>query len=118
MSLEFNDAQHNALDRAARRTEAQRLAPIMRRSLCDHIDDLSDAQLEDSIAAALDRSALWGVQTRTSSTDFVILWLMIGPEFDQQNGIKSFLTQQDASMDAKVTGLMTEFKWRLHVGED
>ncbi len=117
MSLEFDDAQHNALDRAARRTEAQRLLPIMRKSLAEHVDDLNDAQLEDRIAAALHRAAAWGVQTRSSATDFVILWLLVGPEFDRQAGIKPFLECQDASMDAKVTGLMAEFKWQLHTNE-
>ena len=117
MSLEFNDAQQNALDQAARRAEAQRLQPIMRKSLADHVDDLSETQLEDSIAAALHRAARWGVQTRTSATDFVILWLMVGPEFDQQAGIKQALEQPNASMDAKVSGLMAEFKWQLHVNE-
>ena len=117
MSLEFNDAQQNALDQAARRTEAQRLLPIMRKSLADHVDDLNDVQLEDSIAAALHRAARWDVQTRTSATDFVILWLMVGPEFDQQPGIKQALEQPNASMDAKVSGLMAEFKWQLHINE-
>lgn len=117
MSFEFNDAQLNALDRAARRTEAQRLLPIMRKSLTDHVDDQSDAQLEDAIAAALHRAAAWQVQTRTSATDFVIMWLLVGPDFDQQAGIKPFLECQDASMDAKVSGLMAEFKWQLHINE-
>ena len=117
MSLEFNEAQQDALDQAARRPEAQRLAPIMRKSLSEYVENLNDAQLEDSIAAALHRAARWGVQTRTSATDFVILWLMVGPEFDQQAGIKQALEQPKASMDAKVSGLIAEFKWQLHTQE-
>ena len=117
MSFEFNDAQHNALDQAARRTEAQRLLPVMRKSLRDHVNHFNDVQLEDNIAAALHRAAAWGEQTRTSATDFVILWLMVGPEFDQQAGIKAFLDRRDSGMDAKISGLMAEFKWQLHVNE-
>ena len=118
MPLEFNDGQQKALDRNARRTEAHSLAPLMRKNLPDDTARLTDNQLEQEIAAALDRGAQINVQTRSASADFVILWLMLGPRFDESDEIQKYLKTSTASMDAKIKALMSEFKWRLRHGED
>ena len=118
MPLEFNDGQQKALDRNARRTEAHSLAPLMRKNLPDDTARLTDNQLEQEIAAALDRGAQINVQTRSASVDFVILWLMLGPRFDESDEIQKYLKTSTASMDAKIKALMSEFKWRLRYGED
>lgn len=118
MSLEFTNDQQNELDRNARRAEAQSLAPIMRKNLPDDTPRLTDTQLEQQIAAALDRAAQLDVKTRSASVDFVILWLMLGPQFDERHEIQVFFKTSTASMDAKIKALMSEFKWRLRLGED
>lgn len=117
MTLEFNDHQHQALDQAARRAEAQRLAPIMRNSFTAQLQPLTDDSLLLEIATALDRAAHWGVQTQTASVNFVILWILLGPKFDTAAEIQTLFTARGPDMDTKVNALMSEFKWRLYQDE-
>jgi hypothetical protein len=118
MALEFNDEQQQALNRNARRAEAQRLTPIMRKNMPEQTERFTDDKLEQSIMAALERTVVWQVQTRSASIDFVILWLVLGPNFDDTFEIKDFFrTGPASSIDAKIEALMSEFKWKLHQEE-
>lgn len=111
--LEFNSEQQRAFDRAAQRREAQRLTPIMRRNFTDILAQWNDASLEDAIADALNTAAQLGVKTRTASTDFVILTLLLGPHFHGEPGVAHLFVAQGADIDARVRLLMSEFKWQL-----
>jgi hypothetical protein len=118
MTLEFNSDQQDVLDKAARHEQAKRLLPSMRQNLNDHMPKvLSDAQLLKQIEAALDSAAHWGVETRTASVNFVILWLLLGPDFDKAEPVQKLFKAPGAGMDAKVNLFISEFKWQLHQNE-
>lgn len=119
MTFEFSADQEEVLHRNARRAEAQRLTPIMRQSMPDITaryvpPEQTPQHLEETIFAALERAHEWKLQTHSATVDFVILWLMLGPNFDRIPQIEALLAFDQASVDAKVKTLMVEFKWHLH----
>lgn len=119
MTLEFSSDQEEAFHRNARRAEAKRLTPIMRNSMPDITEryvppNQSAHHLEDTIFAALERAHDWQLQTHSATVDFVILWLMLGPDFDRLPEIESLLSSEVAQRDTKVKALFVELKWHLH----
>jgi len=113
MTFQFSDAQQEKLDDAARQDEAHELLPIMRRNFAEKTARFDDVSLEQEIKNALDRAADLEIQTRTSSVDFVILWLLVGADFDQIPQISKFLKRHFGSIDQRVSFLLLEFKAQL-----
>lgn len=119
MTFEFSPDQEAAFHRNARRKEAQRLAPILRESMPGiterHVPPAQPPQyLEDAIFAALERANEWQLQTHSATVDFVILWLMLGPDFDRAPQVEAVLVSDQAQIDTAVKALLVELKWRLH----
>lgn len=119
MTFEFSPDQEAVFHRNARRKEAQRLAPILRKSMPGitepHVPPMQPPQhLEDSIFAALERANEWQIQTHSATVDFVILWLMLGPDFDRAPQVEAVLVSELAQIDNEVKALLVELKWRLH----
>ena len=117
MSIEFSDQQKFEFDRAARLKEAERLTPIFHHNFPGQTQNLSKQALTLEILRALDRAAEWGVETRSACVDFSILWLLIGPNFDQSEEVGRFFRFPVSSMAMKTKALMSEFKWRLHLDQ-
>lgn len=119
MTLEFSSDQEEALHRNARRAEAKRLTPIMRKSMPGITEryvppNQAPQHLEETIFAALERAHEWKLKTHSATVDFVILWLMVGPDFDRAPQIEAVLVSELASVDAQVKALLVELKWHLH----
>lgn len=119
MTLEFSSDQEEVFHRNARRAEAKRLAPIMRKSMPLHTEPYAPPKqpaqhLEDTIFAALERAHEWKLKTHSATVDFVILWLMLGPDFDRAPQVESVLVSEQASVDSIVKALLVELKWHLH----
>lgn len=120
MPLEFSSDQEEVLHRNARRAEAKRLAPIMRKSMPGNTEryvppNQAPEHLEETIFAALERAHEWKLTTHSATVDFVILWLMLGPKFDQAPQMKAVLARDPALVDAQVKALLVELKWHLHL---
>lgn len=119
MTFEFDEDQEASFHRNARRVEAQRLAPIMRKSMPGVTQryappEQPPSHLEEVIFAALERAHEWQLQTHSATVDFVILWLMLGPDFDRAPQVEAVLVSELAQIDNQVKALLVELKWRLH----
>ncbi len=121
MTFAFDSRQQALLDQAARQKEAMRLRPIMRENLVEATAALDDAALLAHITAALGRVAAWGVRQRGAATDFVILWLLLGPDFDRAPAIGRLFSPGGPGtpgIDAKVRALMAELQWKMRTATD
>jgi hypothetical protein len=119
MPLEFSSDQEEVLHRNARRAEAKRLAPIMRKSMPGNTERYvpphqAPQHLEDTVFAALERAHEWKLKTHSATVDFVILWLMLGPDFDRAPQVEAVLVSELASVDVQIKALLVELKWHLH----
>jgi hypothetical protein len=113
--LQFNQKQKDAFDKQARWREARRLAPVMRRNFAEQTKNLDDAQLEQTIAQALDRAAAWSLSKHSACVNFVILWLLLGPDFDKAEKVRRYLNYPIPHVDTsvKLNVLMSEVQYML-----
>ena len=111
--LTFDSHQQKTFDGNARQREAERLLPIMRRNFPEEAKTLDDGQLGAIIQRALDRASQWKIETRAGCTNFVILWILLGADFDQAPEIKNYLETPEYNRTEKINALMNEFKLRL-----
>lgn len=119
MTLEFNSDQEEVFHRNARRAEAKRLTPILQKSMPGIIERYVPPNqplehLEEIIFAALERANEWKLQTHSATVDFVILWLMLGPDFDRAPPVRELFAGGPEQVDRKVCALLVEIKWHLH----
>ncbi len=115
MNFELTDHQIAQLDSHAQQQEAVRLSPMVRENFPELTQSQTDEQLQASIQAALARCSHWQVQTHAAMVDFVILWVLIGKNFDSAPEIAHLLNLKGTSIDTKIRALLTEFKWQLHL---
>jgi hypothetical protein len=86
------------------------VAAFLRRELPEEVEGLSRQQLDDLIAQAESRAAVYGIDEPVPLVQFICLSLAAGEAFDSDPDISAYLAQPEVDQTTKMQALVDEFE--------
>ena len=107
--MKIRKEQMDTLDKAAQVDFHHRLITFLRDELPEETVELSDGALLEQIVQSEERALTFGIETELGITQFVILTLTLGPNFDDDPAIRACLKESGSSPDERLNSLVEEF---------
>jgi len=102
MLLQLNERQMASMQEVTDAVAATRIGRRLRKSLPSELDDKPDFWLQSFCELGIARARAWGMSSERSLQAYISLLLVLGPRFDEDEGVQAVLRDQRVPADARI----------------
>lgn len=107
MLLQLNERQMASMQEATDAVAATRIGRRLRKSLTRELDDKPDFWLQAFCELGIARAREWGMSSERSLQAYISMLLVLGPRFDEDEGVQRVLRDEQVPADARIFRLRT-----------